>query len=296
VFSPDGNYLYFLAAQNASSDIRALLRAPILGGSPQTVARNVSVEASIAPDERLIAYTREGAPEQGKVQILLSDANGGNERVLVTLAQPAGFYGYENLAWSPSGKLLAVTASPAGDSPSRILLVDVRSGQSKSVGASQDRSYKEVRWAPDGTGLYVMYSSRSTGFDRWQIGFVPVPGGEFREITKDTNYYLGLSLSANGKMITTVQSKVIRTISLLTASQNIEKQLVPLFQSEQDYRYWGLAGASELYAAGPGKIARLTFDGNHIADVVTAIPKGISLALAHAKVRPQRMESKDLRS
>jgi eukaryotic-like serine/threonine-protein kinase len=269
VFSPDGNYLYFLAAQNASSDIRALLRAPVLGGSPQTVVRNVSVEASIAPDERLIAYIREGAPEPGKVQILLSDANGGNERVLVTLAQPAGFYGYEHLAWSPSGKLLAVTASPAGDSPSRILLVDVRSGQSKSVGASQDRSYKEVRWAPDGTGLYVMYSSRSTGFDRWQIGFVSVPGGEFREITKDTNYYLGLSLSANGKMITTVQSKVIRTISLLTAIQNIEKQLVPLFQSEQDYRYWGLAGASELYAAGPGKIVRLTFDGNHIADVVT---------------------------
>jgi hypothetical protein len=54
VFSSDGNYLYFLAAQNASSEIRTLLRAPVLGGRPQTLVRNVSVEASVAPDEQLI--------------------------------------------------------------------------------------------------------------------------------------------------------------------------------------------------------------------------------------------------
>jgi hypothetical protein len=41
-----------------------------------------------------------------------------------------------------------------------------------------------------------MYSSRNTGFDRWQIGYISVPSGEFGEVTRDTNYYVGLSLPA----------------------------------------------------------------------------------------------------
>jgi DNA-binding winged helix-turn-helix (wHTH) protein/Tol biopolymer transport system component len=279
VFSPDGSYLYFLAAQNASSGIRTLLRAPILGGRPQTLVRDVSVEASIAPDERLIAYAREDSPEPGKVKILVANSDGSNEKVLVTFAQPAGFYGYEHLAWSPSGKLIAVTTNSVGDSLSKVLLVDVTSGHSKAVGASQDRSYKEVTWAPDESGLYIMYSSSSTGFDRWQVGFLSLPDGEFREITKDTNYYQGLSLSANGKTIATVRVRPIRTVFVVDTRENMKHQLVPLFQNEQDYRYWGLAGAGELYVAGPRKISRLTFNGNHTGDVLTD-PQGYFAAPA----------------
>ena len=269
VFSPDGNYLYFLAAPNATSEIRSLLRVPVLGGSPQILVRNVSVEASIAPDEQLIAYARENSPEPGKVQILVANSDGGNEKVLATFAQPIGFYGWEHLAWSPSGKLLAVTTNSGGDSLSKVLLVDVASGQSEVRYASQERSYKEVKWTPDGSGLYVMYSSRSTGFDRWQIGFLSVPNGKFREITKDTNYYQGLSLSTNGKTIVTVRVRPIRTAFVVDASGNIKHELATLFQNEEDYRYWGLAGAGELYAAGPRKISRLTLDGNHAGDVLT---------------------------
>jgi eukaryotic-like serine/threonine-protein kinase len=268
-FSPDGDYLYFLAAQNASSNARNLLRAPVLGGSPLTVVQNVSVP-SIAPDGKLIAYVRENSPEPGKVEIVLANANGRNERVLTTLTQEdVGLTGWEHLAWSPGGKLLAVTTNALGNSPHRILLVDGASGQSKPIGASQDRFYKEVKWSPDGHGLYVMYSDRHTGSGRWQIGFLAVQSGEFREITKDTNYYEGLSLSADGKMIVTVQTIVRRTVSMLPASGTTKKQLAPLFQTENDYRYLVFAGAGELYVAAPGKIIRLTLDGNYVADVLT---------------------------
>jgi eukaryotic-like serine/threonine-protein kinase len=270
LFSPDGDYLYFLAAQNASSNVRSLLRAPVLGGSPLTVVQNVSVQPSIAPDGKLIAYVRENSPEPGKVQIVLANADGRNERALTTLTQEdVGFSGWEHLAWSTSGKLLAVTTNALGNSPHRILLVDVASGQSKPIGASQDRFYKEVKWSPDGHGLYVIYSGRNTASGRWQIGFLAVQSGEFREITKDTNYYEGLSLSADGKMIATVQTIVKRAVSMLPASGTKKKQLAPLFQTENDYRYLVFAGAGELYVAAPGKIIRLTLDGKYVADVLT---------------------------
>jgi serine/threonine protein kinase len=261
LFSPDGDYLYFLAAQNASSNVRNLLRAPPLPPPPPPLPPH---------DGKLIAYVRENSPEPGKVQIVLANADGRNERVLTTLTQEdVGFSGWEHLAWSPSGKLLAVTTNALGNSPHRILLVDKASGQSKPIGASQDRFYKEVKWSPDGHGLYVMYSDRNTGSGRWQIGFLAVQRGEFREITKDTNYYEGLSLSADGKMIATVQMIVKRAVSMLPASGTTRKQLAPLFQTENDYRYLVFAGAGELYVAAPGKIIRLTLDGKYVADVLT---------------------------
>ena len=273
-FSPDGNYVYFLVAQNASSGLRNLLRAPVLGGTPQVITRNVSVQPSIAPNGRLIAYARENSPERGKVQILLAEADNRHERVLTTLTQEdVGFFGWEHLAWSPSGKSLAITINALGSSPHRILLIDVRSGQTNYVGASQDRFYTDVSWSPDESGLYVLYSNRNTGSGRWQIGFVDVPKDKFREITKDTNYYQGLSLSRDGKLIVTVQLKVKRAVFLLAATGTTQKQPAPLFETENDYRYWAFAGAGEVYVAAPAKIIRLTLGGRYVTDVL-ADPEG----------------------
>jgi len=121
-----------------------------------------------------------------------------------------------------------------------------------------------------------------------------VPGGEFREITKDTNYYEGVSLSADGKMITTVQTQFTRTVFLVAVSGTTKKQLTPRLQTEQDYRYWGFAGAGELYAAGPGKIIRMTLDGKFVADVLTdsegyfAYPAACGRPLTGAEIKEPR--------
>ena len=121
-----------------------------------------------------------------------------------------------------------------------------------------------------------------------------MPDGRFREITKDTNYYQGLSLSANGKTIATVRIRPIRTVFVVDASENMKHQLVPRFQNEQDYRYWGLAGAGELYVARPRKISRLTFDGNYAGDVLVdpqgyfAYPSACSGAATEAGTKEHR--------
>jgi len=38
-FSPDGNYLYFIKAVDATNTNFDLYRAPVLGGAPQTMVR-----------------------------------------------------------------------------------------------------------------------------------------------------------------------------------------------------------------------------------------------------------------
>jgi eukaryotic-like serine/threonine-protein kinase len=274
LFSPNGNYLYILAAQNATSGLRNLLRAPVLGGTPQIVLRDVSVQPTISPDGNLIAYARENSPEHGKVEIVLADADNRNEKVLTTLSQEdVGFFGWEHLAWSPSGKSIAITTNALGDSPHRILLIDVRTGQSNALGASRDRFYTDVSWSPDESGVYVMYSNRNTGSGRWQIGFVDIPKGGFREITRDTNYYEGLSMSRDGTLIVTVQLKIKRAVFLIATTGTTQEQVAPLFETENDYRYWAFAGAGQLYVAAPARIIRLTLDGKYVSDVL-ADPEG----------------------
>jgi serine/threonine protein kinase len=267
-FSPDGNYFYFLSADNERSNAGGLLRAPVLGGTPQLVVQNVAAKVCFSPDGKRIAFARENSPEAGKVQVFLADADGTNEKVLMSAAQTdVGYSRWEHLAWSPDGKQIAMTSNPIRNPLPRVLLIDVESGNSKPFAMSQDRLYLAVNWAPDGRGLYVLYGNRNTGY-RWQIGYLSVPDGEFRAVTKDTNYYEGLSLSADGKTITTVQSKIFLSIFLLPLTRVIQQQPVPLLQTEKDYRYISFASNREVYATGPGKVMRVALDGEHTTDLL----------------------------
>lgn len=57
-FSPDGNYFYFSKAANALSTHRDLYRAPMLGGNPEIIVRNVSSDITFSPDGHRIAQFR----------------------------------------------------------------------------------------------------------------------------------------------------------------------------------------------------------------------------------------------
>jgi len=267
-FSPDGNYLYFLTAKNDNSNFFSLLRAPVLGGTPQLVAQNVDFRISFSPEATGIAYGRFNSPEVGKFQILLADADGRNEKVLTTIPDTDLGYGdFIHLAWSPKGDLIALTANPKKDPLHRILLIDAASGRSKPIAMSPDRLYADIAWAQDGRGLYVDYANRNTGYDRWQIGYVSVPGGEFREVTRDTSIYLGISLSGDGKTITTVLSKMFRSFFLVPIEGTTTKPPIPLFQTNKEYRYWAL-GDGQMYVAGPGRLSRVNLASQNATDLL----------------------------
>ena len=55
-FSPDGNFIYFRKSVSASA--HNLYRTPVLGGTPQTIARDVDSNVTFSPDGQHIAYVR----------------------------------------------------------------------------------------------------------------------------------------------------------------------------------------------------------------------------------------------
>ena len=87
VFSPDGNSFYFRETAGAAGAFN-LFRAPLLGGSPTLLAKDVDGGPVFLPNgkDRVFPLQR---PRVNKWRLLEADAEGGNEKVLMPNLRPA---------------------------------------------------------------------------------------------------------------------------------------------------------------------------------------------------------------
>ena len=90
-FSPDANYVYVVKAADNTSVAFNLLRAPLFGGVPQVIVRNIDSNPSFSPDGSRIVFLRHNVPEIGKIQILTVRSDGTEEKVIRTSDQRDGF-------------------------------------------------------------------------------------------------------------------------------------------------------------------------------------------------------------
>ena len=222
-FSPDGNYVYFRQAENGLNTDFNLYRAPILGGTPQTIAHDVDSSISFSPDGRRMAFIRANDPEAGKYRLLSANLDGTDQKVLyiAPLTILARW-----LSWSPDGKTIAYPEFQPENALGGINLLDVGSGKPKTL-AFFDKAIWEMVWASAGDGLFVIYQQKGSNYGHRQIGFVTVPGGEFRPISRDTNSHATLSLSADGKTLATVQQKAVSNFYVLTGESGATPAVTP---------------------------------------------------------------------
>jgi eukaryotic-like serine/threonine-protein kinase len=226
-FSPDGNYIYYRQAVDNSLSSWNLYRAPVLGGSPQVVVRDIDTNMSFSPDGKRMAYGRFNDPEIGKWRLLSADPDGGNEKVLLIASAAAGAY---YVAWSPDGKRIVLSESQPGKDLGGINMFDVASGQSKPFVRYPDKITYELAWLAGGHDLLVDYSQSlalSMVPQHGQVGVVSYPAGTFRTITNDTNNYTSLSVSADGKAISTVQVQTSADVEILPGDGKGAATIVP---------------------------------------------------------------------
>src|SRR3989440_11767287 len=215
MFSPDGNYLYFIKAADSTSTNFDLYRAPVLGGTPITVVRGIDSDITFSADGRRIAFARRNSPEPGKYQLMTTNSNGGDDKALY-VASPAS-EAPSFLAWSPDGKHIAFPLFNPGKALGGIGLLEVKSGNVEPLATFDDRLTLDFKWLPENRGLAALYSQRGPEyFQRSQIAVIPEGADQFEPITRDTNSYATLTLSADGKTLATVQTKTIHNLYLLS--------------------------------------------------------------------------------
>jgi serine/threonine protein kinase len=259
-FSPDGNYLYFLQAGDKTGLFHLLFRAPVLGGTPKLLVRDVDAHPVFSPDGQRMIYIRCNSPDPDKCRWLSSNSDGSGEQTLLTRTGAIP----EWLTWSPDGKRIAFGLSFGSDKEHRSISVfDVANNREMLLFGFPDKRIFELSWMPNGRGLLVRYQDRSTNYSRGQIGYVSYPEGKFEPITNDTNDYSTVSLSGDGRILTTIQSQPVVELDLLPAAGGNAGEALPglarLLRQTRRGVHW--LSDSELLLILPDRLLRTGTDG-----------------------------------
>src|SRR6185295_553194 len=235
-FSHDGNYIYYEAWDKKNP--QTLYKIPVLGGAPKKLVEGLDSTVTFSPDGKLMAFIR-GDPSSGANALLVANADGTGEKTLAVRKEPGTFDNWPNArngpAWSPDGRSIAAPAGVGGDSPSEsVIEVGVADGAMKQVTTRTWWRIDDVEWLRDGSGLVVNASEQSSSpFQIWHISY---PSGQAHKITNDANDYRGVSLTADSKILVTVQSEVFSSIWIVPQNDSrLAKQVTSGRYDGQDW-------------------------------------------------------------
>ena len=202
-FSPDGNYLFYTLRPQGGIG-QSLFRVPILGGEPKQIAFDVDSGVSFRPDGKSLIFHRHIInPTADKIIEVSFD--GGQEKELFSTSEP-----FVQPKISPDGNSIATlkidTKVVLGKPSGSITMIDIKTGKFTQLG--QLWNYiSDFSWLNDSSGLIV------TGFlekeQTSKVYSLSYPAGILYSITKDTNFYSGASVTADGKTIATAQGNSV---------------------------------------------------------------------------------------
>jgi serine/threonine protein kinase len=266
-FSPDGNYIYFRKAANLQGTQFDLYRAPVLGGTPKAIVRDIDSDISFSPDGRRIAYVRANNPEPGKYRLLAANPDGSDETIL-RIAYSTRGTDPTHLTWSPDGKQVLYSFFSAGDALAYVESFDPTGKQISTWAVFKNDRVYELKWLPSGRWLLAVFSEKGPNIERAQIGLLSSKG-ELRPITRDTNRYATLTLSADGKSASSVQLKTTRTLTLLDGANSPKKPSEPLLVPRvADPRQLDWTPDGKLLVADGASITRMDPNGHNVAVLV----------------------------
>jgi len=275
-FSPDGSYLYFVRRDEAEHTISILYEAPMLGGTPRVLIRDVDSPVALSPDGQHLAYLRQDH-DSPTFDLLIAKTDGTPERALFK-SQAIASDSY-TLAWSPDGKTIAIPiVQPTLDDIGGFISVDATTGARANFGNSRNKIYYDPAWLAAGSGLLVTNMEATGGKLQRQLGVVAYPLGTYRAITADTNTYIRPSLAANSQSFVATQIQARAEFSIAPAASPEEAHPLVLSSKQTVWRWdWTQGGKLALPQGGEIRIVdpsggeTLVFsDQNVVPDQVAA--------------------------
>lgn len=204
--SPDNNWVYYNVWDRKS--VGEIFRVPALGGAAQKAVHDCMPGVSVSPDGKRLTFVR--SDDRDKRYLLLTiNADGTDEREIRALPETMAF----SALWAPDGKSIAFGAFGGEDSRyPQILEIDAEGGEPKTIWKNEENNFQPNRfvWLPDKSGLLITLSnSREFQSQIWQIDYAT---GALRQITRDSNSYGALSVTADGKNLLAVQQDFLLSV------------------------------------------------------------------------------------
>jgi len=258
-FSPDGNYVYFRKAGIGTQSEWDLYRTPVLGGTPQLVVRDIDTDVTFSPDGHRMAYARANDPEVGKYRLLTANPDGSDETILqiVPFVQDLPRF----MSWSADGKTIAYSVFSLGDALGAIQLFEIATKKAGLFASLKDQLAFSIKWLPAGRWLMGTYAEKGPNYSRSQIGIIANGDPAFHPVTRDTNSYSSLALSADGKTASTVQVREAHSVHVLTGSGSQEVSPAQGFPQTQDVMSVSWSNDGKLLLADRQSLRRFNPNG-----------------------------------
>ena len=199
--SHDGNSLYFVRKTLTDPPTAAIYRVMTFGGIPVKITEKTEGAVSVSPDDKQLSFTRCNYQDDDFCSLMIIDADGKNERKLLTRQRPIRLSGNQ---FSPDGKSIAFASGQSwnGGSDFRLMRIDLESGAESQLSGKTFFEITGLKWLPDADGLLLAAKEGLDG--RSRVWHVSTATGEARALTKDATDYISLSLDkAADKMVAT---------------------------------------------------------------------------------------------
>ena len=206
-FSPDSAFIYYV--KDEINGKASLYQVPALGViPPRKLIDDINDPFAISPDGRRIAYNGEGK------SLILANSDGTAQQTLFSNSDGKRWV---KLAWSPDGKKIAAAYFLPEDNGDHLVEISAQDGKEKPLAPDHWMFIRGLAWLPDGSALLVNGRDKDTQLS--QLWMLDYPNGEPRRITNDLSDYQGLSLSADGETIASVQQNTLANIWYINESE-----------------------------------------------------------------------------
>jgi len=203
-FSPDGEAVYFTQTDTGDPNKKTtLFKLPLLNGDPTRLMDMVDSRVTFSPEGDRIAFIRVNRVT-GESDLRVADSIGGNERI-ISRSFPAELIRWP--AWAPNSNKIAIfkmnaEADSFGNRYS-LFEVDVDSGDQVQIGQERWRTFGNIVWVRNGSGMLFTSSKRPSSPS--QIWFVDRRTGASRQVTNDTSDYSDVSVDNFSSLVLAVR-------------------------------------------------------------------------------------------
>jgi TolB protein len=218
VFTSDGQFLYFVAADKNNSR-GALYQIPVLGGASRKILEDIQSPITLSPDGKQLAFVRYLSLKENALVVANVDGSGVKE--LAKHSAP-DFFSTIAPSWSPDSQLIAcVYQNTSGGYYEDVVRVRVSDGNEAPLNPQRWWQVGQVTWLSDGKSLIASATEAAGSLP--QLWLIPYNGGAAKRLTNDLNGYVDVSLTADSKTLVSVRSD--RLVNIWLASPTDASQL-----------------------------------------------------------------------